>query len=326
MKYDIKKLIYKLFLVTIPITFLLLYCALFPMDFLDGEVALYKQQKDYINNTNDYNKVLILGDSRAKSGFIPKNLSKDTYNLALGGVSSPEMYITLRNYLENHEKPKTVFIAFAPTHSIYADAFWTRGIYFHYLSTKEFIEIMKKATEYNDKDYLIDNYLTEYINYKLYLPNKYAAAIKNSKDREKINDEKYIKVNNNKGQIYFGQAKVNENLNQETVVEKFVPSKTIDYYLNQIIELCINNEIDVIIEQIPFNKASYDGVSAEFVNGYQEYMESIQKKYPSIIVNTELSYLTNDNFGDPSHLNEQGAKKYTNMILRKYNYIFNDKN
>ena len=69
-----------------------LYCALFPMWYMDGEYAMYKQQKDYITGNGEYNRVLIMGDSRTKAGFIPDELSNDCYNLALGGTTPIEGY------------------------------------------------------------------------------------------------------------------------------------------------------------------------------------------------------------------------------------------
>ena len=70
-----------------------LYCALFPMWYMDGEYAMYKQQKDYITGNGEYNRVLIMGDSRTKAGFIPDELSNDCYNLALGGIQRRTIFI-----------------------------------------------------------------------------------------------------------------------------------------------------------------------------------------------------------------------------------------
>ena len=141
-----------------------LYCALFPMWYMDGEYAMYKQQKDYITGNGEYNRVLIMGDSRTKAGFIPDELSNDCYNLALGGTTPIEGYYALKEYLEYHPAPEYVVMAYAPMHYMDVDALWTRNIYFHVMNPEDAGELFLIAAEYEDcENILIEHYRLEYM-------------------------------------------------------------------------------------------------------------------------------------------------------------------
>lgn len=198
---QIGKLAKKLVIICLPIVILFqLYCAAFPMLYMDGEYAMYKQQKDYISKNKDYNRVLILGDSRAKASFMPSQLGDSVYNIALGGISPVESYYMLKEYLENHQAPEYLVLAYAPMHLCWASddndnfVLWKRCIYFHTFNDKDFFELAKKRNDF-ENSYLIDrDYIyIDYLMHKLYLPNKYGVALQKAimGDRFQINRDKY---------------------------------------------------------------------------------------------------------------------------------------
>ena len=103
---QIGRLISKILIIILPVVLVMqIFCAAFPMAYMDVEYAMYKQQKDYISKNHDTNRVLILGDSRAKASFMPDVLGEDVYNISLGGISPVESYYMLKEYLENHAGP-----------------------------------------------------------------------------------------------------------------------------------------------------------------------------------------------------------------------------
>ena len=92
----------------------------------------------------------------------------------------------------------------------------------------------------------------------------------------------------------------------------------IDYYMDKCIEQCEENGIQVIIEQHPINESTYANMSNEYKQEYMDYMKSLKEKYPEIIVNTEYNICESDWLGDFSHLNENGATKFTMQLKEKY--------
>ena len=84
----------------------------FPMTIFDEEYASYKQVLDYINDSDEYNKVLVFGDSVAKAAISPTIISNSMYNLAIAGGTPIEQYYLFDEYLKHHEKPKTVVMMY----------------------------------------------------------------------------------------------------------------------------------------------------------------------------------------------------------------------
>ena len=58
------------------------------MYIFDGEYASYKETMDYVKYSNEYNDVIICGDSVGKSSIIPIQISEKTYNISMPGTSA----------------------------------------------------------------------------------------------------------------------------------------------------------------------------------------------------------------------------------------------
>lgn len=285
----------------------------------DEEYASYKQTLDYINNSNDNKKVLIFGDSVAKAGIIPDKLSDDSYNISMAGATTIEQYYMMQDYLEKHESPKTlIMMYFIGAHDSIDDFFWNRTIYFNCLKTSQFKEIIENGA-FSKEEKLPS--IFEFFQYKFCTPNKYYAAVKNAmlENRYEINKNEYETAVKNKGQHYFGlEPSFAPNNVSITGKKHFEVLPIINVYMNKCIEQCVENGIQVIIEQHPINESTYANMSLEYKQEYINYMKSLKEKYPNIIVNTEYNICENDWLGDFSHLNENGATKFTEGLREKY--------
>lgn len=315
----------------------------FGMYIYDEEYASYKQTMDYVNNeTNDLNNVLIFGDSVAKAGIIPQIISENTYNISMAGATTIEQYYIMKNYLEHHKAPKTIFMMyFIGAHDSIDDFFWNRTLYFDCLTTEQFYEIAEKGAfenyrtvenlngvkilkeESKYKFYEKGNFGAKFNfwQYKLCSPTKYYAAVKNAmfENRYEVNKKEYETSQANKGQHYFGtEATFAPNNVSITAKQHFEVLPIIDIYMNKCMELCMKNGIQVIIEQHPINESTYANMSNDYKKEYMDYMKSLHEKYPEIIVNTEYNICPNDWLGDFSHLNENGATKFTMQLKEKY--------
>ncbi|MDD3413171.1 MAG: hypothetical protein PHY47_04150 [Lachnospiraceae bacterium] len=322
MKHPVWKLIYKFLLIGIPLYLLMLYTYFFPMNYMAIEYSMWAQQKEYSKSGNAAN-TLIIGDSRAKSGLMPTLLSEDTYNMAIGGTTSIEMYYALNRYLDHHTAPKNIMIIFAPYHFCDIDN-WGQTQYFNYLTTPELLEVYQNALKFDDKVVLAGNPITDMISYKLRLPNKYLSAQYNALFFGRRNDNlsKYQSVEKDLGYSAFGTDKGNDGENYETHHEIFDQSLLVESYYYKLLQLCVDNDIRVFIEQSPVNQASYDLISNDFFDGYHEFLSEVSATYPSISINSEVIAYDNQYFGDNNHLNPDGAKIFTDSIKKKYPEIF----
>ena len=303
-----------------------LYCALFPMWYMDGEYAMYRQQKDYVTENGDHNRVLIIGDSRAKAGFIPDELSGDCYNLALGGTTPIEGYYTLKEYLKNHPAPEYVVIAYAPKHLIVAEHFWTRTVYFHTMNMEDVREVFEIAGEHqNNKDILIDNYNLEYAMYRFYMPNKYCTALKNAGfvGRYEYNKLKYEQMISERGHNYFGTANGNSGANIEVrSYDDFISSDVITFYMQKLINLCEENNIQVVVEQLPINETSGKRMKNDFREHYCDYMLALANANPNVDFNSDFKIYPNEIFFFFFHLNQAGATVWCEDMKKCYPNIF----
>lgn len=236
----------------------------------------------------------------------------------MAGATTIEQYYMLQNYLAHHEAPKTlIMMYFIGSYDSIDDFFWNRTLYFNCLTTKQFKEIVQNGAFPEEQT----RNIVKFLEYKFCSPSKYYAAIKNAlfENRYKINQKEYEIAVQSKGQHYFGTEAFYESNNVTISGKKhFQPLDIIDCYMNKCIELCEENGIKVILEQHPINESTYANMNNEYKQEYMDYMKNLAEKYPNIIVNDEYNICPNDWLGDFSHLNENGATKFTESLKEKY--------
>lgn len=323
---QIRKLIAKLIITVLPVYLCFtVFCTIFPMWYMDEEYAMYRQQKEYVTGNSDDNRVIILGDSRTKAGMVPQVLSEGCYNLALGGTTPIEGYYTLKEYLNNHPAPECVVISYAPMHYMGIDALWTRNIYFHVMNDEDAAELFRIVAAGNEKEEILPNhYLLEYAMYRFYLPNKYGTAVKNAlfSNRHTANLEKYDQVASARGQNYFGLANGSSDINGEAKEMDFIPSETVTLYLQRIFDLCKEQEIRVIVEQMPMNETSRGILTEDFKEHYRMYIYELASANPTVRISGELYLYSNNYFGDADHLNPEGAYEFSQFMRQRYPDVF----
>ena len=335
------RLLRNLILLGLPLIVLMAVAASFPMDYFTGEYPMWAQEKSFVlargggadgadsADGDDYGKAgsgsyesLIIGDSRAKSGLIPKELDHEgrTYNIAIGGATPIEMYYALRGYLETHESPKRAIIVFAPYHFCDIDNF-DQTLYYNYLSLGQIAELEGKARIHAGSESVdYKGWLTDVISYKLRLPSKYLAAIYDAlpNGNGKDNRARYNNIEAEYGHTLFGTEESNNGESYETHHETFDSSELVLYYFDRVLKVLEDNKTDVIIEQAPLNPYSSSHLYPEFTRGFYEYMSLIEAEHPSFTVVKEIPEYEAEYFGDNNHLNGAGALKFTQEIREKY--------
>ncbi len=317
-----------------PIWILWGYIILFPYSYMDGEFSMYRWQRDVrlgaVEIGEEEADVIVLGDSRAKSGVIPWEISESALNLAEGGSTSIETYYTLKDYIQNNEKPKTVILIIAPYHFVNVDGFWDRSVYFDFLSFNQAKEVLDLAEEYNELETFFspnnEKGLLTLIEYKIKVPYRYISAIKKSlfNSRQEFNETRYQLMSETGGYTLFREwfSKTTGPYSIETEMEDFNYSKVLDEYYRKTIELCIENDIEIICEQIPFTENSNNEIDSLKIP-FEEYLSEVAKEYPQAYVVTSVDSYPDIYFTDSNHLTLYGAGEYTSYLMEKYENIFN---
>lgn len=316
---------FALFMVLTPFIVITLFVAFMlfgKIVYMNIEYPTYKDVQ--IKTAQRHNaKILILGDSRAKAGFIPQNDSH--LNLAIGGTTPLSGYYTLKRYLAHNAPPKILILSYMSLHYMQEDTFWVRAIKFDYLGFREFDEIMQNARNLgqcklfsNDSKQCKWHY---FFTYKMDLKN-FNAEIYNAwrdyrHNHSRYKNNKHIidSLAQNGGHFFYGRAKESKGLNEETKFKEFTINPLIDLYLRKIMDLAKAHNIIVFHYQMPFNQSSFEALDLRFVREYNAFLDSMQDKYEIISLNN-IWALPNSDFGDSSHL-FNGAPKTTKDILGK---------
>ena len=283
--------------------------------YMDGEYPYWKQQKDYILTDGTHSETLLLGDSRMKVGVRPELLGDDVFNLALGGGTPIEMYYTLTDYLAHHPTPKMIIVAFGPTHYNDIGCYMSRNAYFHYFSKERLEEVNQKILELNKKDYSSETY-----RYVYRFPIVYMKPLLNAlkSPQTPSNHARYEKAAEILGRMPAPEKEMVNVEPEETKDTHFRPMASQTYYMQKLIEACLEHHIPLHIEQAPMGRYGIAKLAASgYLAEYEAYMKSFAEKYP-LDVNPTIPAYEDDEFGDNSHLNEKGQLHFTEELRRKY--------
>ena len=329
-----KNFTYKTALVSLLfITIMTLFITYGKMIYNSPEYPMWKSTMDYIStNTNNHN--IIIGDSRALVSFSPKQLDDNYYNLAVGGGTPIEGYYFLKKLLTK-KTPKKLILSFAPCHLECAEIFYDRTLKYNLLSKKEIDEVLSISKKLNEKFYIPDenrvytsttDYYKEYLTAMVYSSNCFTvyrpelSVLLYTPSRPFKNFDTYKEINTNGGSYHFGTANSSSQLNIESTTSTFLPSKVINHYLNKTLDLTTQYGIEVYYITAPFNLSSYQNTTSNYITEYNLYFNKLKQQHPNITWYSDISFLNNNCFGDPSHLNTKGVQEYSkhlkNSILK----------
>ena len=322
MKAGIDMTVFRKFLVRclialVPLLFICIYAKANALAFMDEEAPYYLWNKEKSNTKqNQKYDVIILGDSTANAAFVPGVLSDKTINLALGGTTPVENYYVLQDWLQSNPPPSVCYISFTDTHLQSEDCFWKRTIYTHRFNVKQNVEMLLSAIQYDEKSILTENYLSDFIFYQLWLPNKYkgplldAGFVKNIEVNIKAqeNDEMH-------GGRYIARGIKEYAASEEIEKDSFSVNPLFDDYYRRIMKLCVDNNIIVRIVKLPL--PDYVRYTDRYLKEAKAYYSDLKDSYPNVTVDFSPLYLSVC-FADTHHLNSRGALQFSTELKEMY--------
>ncbi len=296
-----------------------------PMKYYKEGYSCYLQNK-LVSGSKDSNyRVLICGDSTAKTDWLPASLSEDTYNFSLGGVSPVEEYYYIRDYLQNNEIPEYIIYSMSISHYMEAGSFWQESVYFHTLDIEDLLDVLVTKRSFRESSLWGDKGLLDIIGYYTYSPVLYGTALVEGTlhDRSKFNIDMYNEVINNKGQYCYNKDKnVEKRIDDSLACSAFTPDPLIDYYFRKTIELCEDNGIRFVYQLSPINASTYSIVSPDVVEQWYDYLDDIRMEYQNANFDGELIIYSDELFSDPTHLSPDGVASFSAEMRERYAYIF----
>jgi len=307
------------FLLSALITFMILYSISL---FVVQKYQLYYESREYpmwvhvkrlINTESETKqKLILIGDSRAKAGYEPALSEDNTLNLTVGGSTPIEGYFILQTFLRNNPVPSALVLSYSPLHLTHGMYFWERTVKYDFLTDNELAKITDDLVEYNDPGVGEVNQIWKY----KYLTSMYISSVVQGikKKRWIINKKVKHDLVSSKGHAYFGTREGTTSLNGEVkFANNFKRSELIHYYFVKLIELAKSKSIKVYWYTMPFNQASCEVVSSDLVNNFNKYIDFVEKKTKFSVIK-KIHCMDNRYFGDGSHV-YKGSELTTKDIL-----------
>jgi len=123
-----------------------------------------------------------------------------------------------------------------------------------------------------------------------------------------------------RGQAYGSLGDLPTDLDRESAMRSFIPSKILDDYFNQTLALFQSRNIPVYFISIPHNEVSVRVYSPELKRGFTEYLTGYERRYPNFHVLGDVfpsypsTYLV-----DSTHLNPKGAALFSDHVAKLLN-------
>ncbi len=260
--------------------------------------------------------VLFLGESRVNAGIDFTKIDS-SFSFASGGATPVEMYFILAKYLKKHPAPEKVFLSISPRFLCETFAFFPYAVRNDLFTVADFNEILANAKTFKNDTTLGDFPRLKFYAYKLRYAGFYQTDIYRNKAFAAYTDNIKMKKNmlqNNGARFHPGLKASCSLLNYETKYNTFAPAPLLNHYLDALFLLCKNKNIKLIFEFMPMNESSFKVLKSKFKEEYKEYISAYQKKYPQFKISNQMYSYPDTFFGDASHLNSKGKKKFTNSL------------
>jgi hypothetical protein len=325
----IKKLfLYIGLVILVPGLALYVLIKLYPAYFLGAPIDYYicKFQYDRINSANYKN--IIIGDSRGNASVAPKTLGDSWINLSIPGTDFFEGFYTLKHYLQKN-KPDTVMLIYGLDYVERGSQFFNlRTIPFRFIRPNELSGLdrveKKFGFAFHDSSVIGAKHLFTYqlsrklrydhfpLSYRETFVDGLSTLLNKNPDIEKRSRQIELRLNEDLGHLNFGLADSDNTVSIGDRDRSFNPEPINMVYLDSIMTMAKNHNIQTWLIIPPMNQASYlQYENSNLQTTVDQFFNALIAKYPQLHLVREPEMLDNSFFGDPEHLNPQGTTLYS---------------
>lgn len=283
----------------------------------------------------DKDNVLFLGTSRILAGIAPTYFDElnggqtYSYNLALPGLPISSAYFVLRDYLEKNPPPQYIVM------QLYINRCRSCTLYNYYAvqGLAQPAEIFSLFKHLANKA-IVFNYIFPFRMYKFHTARYLFDSIfmpARVRSLRKKNNAILNRMIENRGYYFIAEQAVagnnslpgdfaEEGGGGETVNKASSYDPFVDPYVKMFFELAHRYRVKVLLIQPAYRE-----------NQYLQYEEMpfqysvLLKQYDNVAIANEgwkIKFYENRFFSDPTHLNEEGAKRYTEEIYLEFKEVF----
>jgi hypothetical protein len=277
--------------------------------------------------------VLFMGSSRILAGIVPIYFDELTggktfsYNLALPALPIFSSYFVLKDYLEKNSSPYYIIMM------LYINRCRSCTLVNYYASQGMIglDEVASLAINMRNKSIIL-NYVFPFKMYKFHaVQYLYNSILHPSNIRQLQGSNRSIlnRMKENRGYYFIEeQAVSSDNRLPPGFVKKrqgptgkdLINDPFIDPYVKKFFDLTEKNQVEVFLIQPAYREnqhVQYEGMPPHYVTLLKHYSHvSIAKE------GWKLKFYENRFFSDPTHLNREGALRYTREIYNEFSEIF----
>jgi hypothetical protein len=331
----IKKLVIYIGLVTLlPGLALCVLIKLYPAYFLGGPIDYYISRFQYGRIDSANYKNIIIGDSRGNASVAPKTLGDSWINLSIPGTDFFEGFYTLKHYLQKN-KPDTIILIYGLDYVERGSQFFNlRTIPFQFITPNELNDLDKVEKKFgfafHDSSVVGAKHLFTYqlsrklrydhfpLSYRETFTDGLSTLLNKSPETEKRSREIEARLSKDLGHLNFGLADSDNTVSIGDRDRSFNPEPINLVYLDSIMTMAKNHNIQTWLIIPPMNKASYQQYkNSNLQTTVGLFFKGLAAKYPQLHLIREPEMLDNALFGDPEHLNPKGTTLYSDTLRRQ---------
>jgi hypothetical protein len=273
---------------------------------------------------NNY-KELYIGDSRTHQG-VDTRILNNSYNLGRPGMQTPFTYFTMQEYLNNNNPPESLTVQFS--FYLLGGIQWMKDIYFAYYKPSLWMVIDALSTQLVDMNQAIKWYFSP--RFSLLRHKKRASdflRIISKGHRKALSNAVSVSQNrrlllqeSNYGYLPRGSGSITDNDLKQAHYRVGIEKGYSNYfkYMKKLFNLALEYDFDIYVYSFPWPKKQLD-LDPELPKIIEYYNNLIKKEAND---NEKVFFIKYDNFWeqeyfvDPLHLNQKGAEKLTNILLK----------
>ena len=292
----------------------------FRAGFLAPEYGMWVEKRAWVQDCR-FAPTVVLGDSRMVAGVVPQQIG-DATNLALGGASPIEMYYTMQHAFACPNPPKRVIVSFSPSQLETTEYYWPRTALFGYLSFDELEQVRRESRRIGDRTLYgtenigdFDAILTDWL-YAHHFPSYYMSSLVNGRIVGRLAAYRAIQqeVADTGGQHLYGQAHGTTAIAEEAHMTEFHAQPLLNDYFLRLLTLCQQGGAQVYYAAAPWSAATYDRASPHALQQIGDYVHGLAQRFANLHVIAPVNWMDDRYFGDPYHLNADGAARFTAQI------------
>ncbi len=276
-------------------------------------------------NSGVYPDVLLsLGDSTASRNLLVNNLHKRSLALNVLGGSLIEPTMLLREYLKYNAPPECVLImtSYGALQSHYQNYFWKLLVGFGLYSKSGHSQLYEVSREHDEHpgakfsriEWWRNFYFSfngDWIDFSLIQRGIWDSRIQH-KARRAL---RFFNANHGAAPLSTEQAHRDKTVfvadNHRFLHDSFLPEKTLDVYIREMLKLLEGAKVSSIFLVPPIAESARTATSEEWFRNYKAHIGKILDDFPSSRRVLEPQWLPDSQFVDTNHLSAAWAKRYT---------------